>query len=132
MRGVAKSGDVTAIVGASGAGKSSLMTALAFRTGSGFLVHGEIRANGLLVDSSYMMRYSGYMHQEDIFVETMTVLEHLWFMARMKLDRKTRISEIREKVDQLLVDVGLSSRRDARIGGGVDQKVLSGGEKKSY
>lgn len=46
------------------------------------LVHGDIRANGVPVDSSYMMANSGYMHQEDIFVETMTVVEHLWFMVR--------------------------------------------------
>ncbi|CAK9798574.1 Protein scarlet [Anthophora quadrimaculata] len=130
VRGVAKSGDLTAIIGASGAGKSSLMAALAFRTGPELLVHGTIRANGLPVDSSYMMRNSGYMHQEDIFVETMTVIEHLWFMARMKVDGRTQMLDIGEKIDRLLEDVGLTSRRDVRIGSGVDDRVLSGGEKK--
>ncbi|XP_053998042.1 protein scarlet isoform X1 [Hylaeus anthracinus] len=157
VRGAARPGDLTAIIGASGAGKSSLMTALAFRTGPELLVHGEIRANGVPVDSSYMMVNSGYMHQDDLFVETMTVIEHLWFMvrnplkrqtqmieidavssrfagtllqARMKLDKRTRIADIREKIDGLLRNVGLASRRDVRIGNGFDDKVLSGGEKK--
>ncbi|XP_076166932.1 protein scarlet-like isoform X3 [Ptiloglossa arizonensis] len=130
VRGAAKPGDLTAIIGASGAGKSSLMTALAFRNGPELLVHGDIRANGVPVDSSYMMVHSGYMHQDDIFVETMTVIEHLWFMARMKLDERTRILDIREKIDRLLQDVSLTSRRDVRIGNGPDDRVLSGGEKK--
>ncbi|XP_078047226.1 protein scarlet-like isoform X2 [Augochlora pura] len=129
-RGTAKPGDLTAIIGSSGAGKSSLMTALAFRNGPEALVHGDVRANGVPVDSSYMMANSGYMHQEDMFVETMTVIEHLWFMARMKLDGRTRISEIRNKIDRLLENVGLNERRDVKIGNGIDDKVLSGGEKK--
>ncbi|KZC05435.1 Protein scarlet [Dufourea novaeangliae] len=130
VRGAANPGNLTAIIGSSGAGKSSLMTALAFRNGPELLVHGEIRANGAPVDLSYMMRNSGYMHQDDIFVETMTVIEHLWFMARMKLDGNAPILEIREKIDCLLQSVGLNSRRDVRIGNGIDDKVLSGGEKK--
>lgn len=28
-----------------------------------------------------MRHHSGFMHQEDIFIGTMTVLEHLWFMV---------------------------------------------------
>ncbi|KOC62605.1 Protein scarlet [Habropoda laboriosa] len=120
VRGAAKSGDLTAIIGASGAGKSSLMAALAFRTGPEFLIHGDIRANGLPVDSSYMMRNSGYMHQEDMFIETMTVIEHLWFM----------MLDVGKKIDRLLKDVGLMSRRNVRIGSGIDDKVLSDGEKK--
>ncbi|XP_031835367.2 protein scarlet isoform X1 [Nomia melanderi] len=130
VRGAAKPGDLTAIIGASGAGKSSLMTALAFRNGPELLVHGDIRANGVPVDSSYMMANSGYMHQEDIFVETMTVIEHLWFMARMKLHGRTHVFEIQDKIDRLLRNVGLDGRRNARIGNGIDDKVLSGGEKK--
>ncbi|XP_012134592.1 protein scarlet [Megachile rotundata] len=130
VRGVAKAGDLTAIIGSSGAGKSSLMAALAFRTGPEFFVRGDIRANGVPVDSSYMMQNSGYMHQEDMFVETMTVIEHLWFMARMKLDGNTRVRNIRATIDGLVNDVGLGGRRDVRIGNGIDDKLLSGGERK--
>ncbi|XP_043270410.1 pleiotropic drug resistance protein TUR2-like [Venturia canescens] len=130
VRGAVRPGDLTAILGGSGAGKSSLMTALALRTGPGIIVHGDIRINGQIPGPSFMRHCSGFMHQEDIFIGTMTVLEHMWFMARMKLDRRMENWEIRERVDNLLKEVGLSSRRDARIGTGGYDKVLSGGEKK--
>ncbi|KAL6257473.1 hypothetical protein P5V15_011043 [Pogonomyrmex californicus] len=130
VRGFARPGELTAILGGSGAGKSSLMTALAFRTESGVVMHGDVHVNGALVTSSYMRHHSGFMHQEDMFIGTMTVIEHIWFMARMKLDGRVRTSDIRFKIDRLLRDVGLIERRDARIGDGDDGKVLSGGEKK--
>ncbi|XP_071633404.1 protein scarlet-like isoform X2 [Temnothorax longispinosus] len=130
VRGVVRPGELTAILGGSGAGKSSLMTALAFRAESGIVVHGDVRVNGISASSSYMRRHSGFMHQEDMFIETMTVLEHIWFMARMKLDGRMHTADIRLKIDCLLRDVGLIERRDTRIGGGDDGKVLSGGEKK--
>ncbi|XP_011300536.1 protein scarlet isoform X2 [Fopius arisanus] len=130
VRGVLKPGDLTAILGGSGAGKSSLMTALAYRTAPGVVVHGDIRVNGHPVESKYMKHHSGFMHQEDIFIGTMTVLEHLWFMARMKLDRRIATREVREKINGLLREVGLFERSGVRIGSGGDDKVLSGGEKK--
>ncbi|XP_015181878.1 PREDICTED: protein scarlet isoform X1 [Polistes dominula] len=130
VRGVIKPGNLTAILGSSGSGKTSLMTALALRTGPGIVVHGDIRVNGVPVGSSYMKHHSGFMHQEDIFIGTMTVLEHLWFMARMKLDRRTRNRDIRGKIDNLLRDVGLTCKSNIRIGDKDDKKILSGGEKK--
>ncbi|XP_018317100.1 protein scarlet [Mycetomoellerius zeteki] len=130
VRGVIRPGELTAILGGSGAGKSSLMTALAFRAESGVVVHGDIRVNGVPADSLYMRCHSGFMHQEDMFIETMTVLEHIWFMARMKLDGRIHSSDIRLRIDRLLRDVGLIDRCDTRIGGGDNDKVLSGGEKK--
>ncbi|EFN66384.1 Protein scarlet [Camponotus floridanus] len=82
VRGVVRPGELTAILGGSGAGKSSLMTALAFRTESDIVVHGDIRVDGALATSSYMRHHSGFMHQEDMFIDTMTVLEHIWFMVK--------------------------------------------------
>lgn len=48
----------------------------------------------------------------------------------MKLDGRMHASDIRLKIDRSLRNVGLIERRDTRIGGGDDGKVLSGGEKK--
>lgn len=48
----------------------------------------------------------------------------------MKLDGRIQLLDIGRKIDDLLKDVGLTSRRDVRIGNDIDDKVLSGGEKK--
>lgn len=48
----------------------------------------------------------------------------------MKLDNSSSRFNIRERIDRLLQDVGLMDRRDVRIGNDVENKVLSGGEKK--
>ncbi|KAF3421562.1 hypothetical protein E2986_13333 [Frieseomelitta varia] len=49
--------------------------------------------------------------------------------ARMKLNGNMRVLDIGRKIDDLLKDVGLTSRRDVRIGSGIDDKVLSGDPK---
>lgn len=54
-----------------------------FELAADIVVHGDIRVNGTSASSSYMRRHSGFMHQEDMFIETMTVFEHIWFMVRL-------------------------------------------------
>ncbi|XP_046741059.1 ABC multidrug transporter H-like [Diprion similis] len=129
VRGAVKSGTLVAIMGGSGAGKSSLMTALAYRSPPGVVVHGDILVQGHPVSPSYMRLHTGFMHQEDLFVGSMTVMEHLMFMARMKLDRRTEVRNIRIRISRLLQEVGLVHRSGTQIGTG-GEKVLSGGEKK--
>lgn len=48
----------------------------------------------------------------------------------MKLDRRVHVSDIHDRIQNLLKDVGLTNRYDVQIGGGIEDKVLSGGEKK--
>jgi len=48
---------------------------------AGVVVHGDVRVNGVSISSSYMRRHSGFMHHDDMFIETMTVREHIWFMV---------------------------------------------------
>lgn len=48
----------------------------------GTVVDGEIVMNGQLV-GDFMHRESGYMHQDDLFVENLTVIEHLTIMVRL-------------------------------------------------
>lgn len=77
------------------------------------------------------MKYiSGFMHQEDIFIGSLTVLEHMNIMARIKLDRRTTQNERNEKISQILTSLGLSKCLNMRIGINGENKVLSGGEKK--
>jgi ATP-binding cassette, subfamily G (WHITE), eye pigment precursor transporter len=77
-----------------------------------------------------MHRLSGFVHQEDLFYGTLTVLEHLTCMAHMKLDRKVSSHEISYIIKDVLDRTGLSHCLHTRIGYEGDGKVMSGGEKK--
>lgn len=92
-------------------------------------VEGDILVNGRPI-GSYMKYLSGFMHQEDIFIGSLTVLEHMNIMARLKLDRKTTKQERDAKIYQLLKSLGLTKCLHTKIGRDGDNKVLSGGEKR--
>lgn len=87
-----------------------------------------------------MHRLSGFVHQDDLFVGTLTVREHLTFAAHFRLDRRTTAARRRRLIADLLHRTGLTSCAGRRIGdgaaddgsgsGGGGGKMLSGGERK--
>ena len=58
--GIARPGELTAIMGASGAGKTSLLDILAGRSKKG-IVKGDVRVNGTLVSPSVYKRIVGFV-----------------------------------------------------------------------
>lgn len=129
VTGVVRSGTLMALMGASGAGKSTLMSALAYREPPGAIVQGDILVNGRRV-GPFMNTMSGFVHQEDLFVGTLTVLEHLTFMVNLKVDRRMSQKDKNALIDDLLHRSGLTRCTNTRIGLAGDGKILSGGEKK--
>lgn len=65
----------------SGAGKTSLLNILTQRNLSSVKASGIIRLNGFEIDKSILRLISAYVQQDDLFVGTMTVIEHLHFMV---------------------------------------------------
>nr|WOD55113.1 ABCG transpoter Scarlet2 [Hymenopus coronatus] len=129
VSGVVRPGSLVAIMGASGSGKSTLMAALAHRLSDEALVEGDIRVNGRSLDS-FMQHLSGFMHQEDLFVSSLTVREHLTFTAKLRLDRRMTSIDRQQKISNLLACMGLSAQSNTLIGSSGQDKVLSGGERK--
>ncbi|PSN52318.1 Protein scarlet [Blattella germanica] len=124
VTGAVKPGSLVALMGGSGAGKSTLMAALAYRAPAGVVVDGDIRVNGRPL-GEYMHRLSGFMHQEDLFVSSLTVREHLNFMARLRLDRRTSAIDRKRKVCELLTELGLTPTADTQIGTFGRNKLLT-------
>lgn len=79
--GIAKPGELVAIMGASGAGKTTLLNILNFRNRGKLKVKGDVKINGKVADWEMITRHSGYVQQEDLFISTLTVKEHLNFMV---------------------------------------------------
>lgn len=92
-------------------------------------MQGSILVNGHPI-GPYMYRLSGFVHQDDLFVSSLTVTEHMYFMAKLKLDRGVSKANIDRVIKDLLERMGLSKCGDTRIGEVGEGKMLSGGEKK--
>lgn len=79
--GIARPGELVAIMGASGAGKTTLLNILNFRNRGKLKIKGDVKLNGKVADWELITRHSGYVQQEDLFMSTLTVKEHLNFMV---------------------------------------------------
>ncbi|XP_069948653.1 protein scarlet-like isoform X3 [Cherax quadricarinatus] len=129
VSGAVRPGSLVALMGSSGAGKSTLMNALAHRTSSGVVVDGDILVNSRRVNRS-MTSLAGYVHQDDLFVGSLTVKEHLTFMTRLRMDRRRTHKQRMARVMELMKELGLLKSQNTRIGNPGQDKSLSGGERK--
>lgn len=69
----------------SGCGKTTLLAALSQRLRG--KLKGEIRFNGEVMDRLKMTNVSGFVPQNDVFLDGLTVNEHFYFMVRYELLR---------------------------------------------
>ena len=105
--GMAKPNEILAIMGASGAGKTTFLNALNFRNRGELSVKGEVRINNHLVNSvEEIASISGYVQQDDLFVGCMTVRENLIFQAMLRMDKKYTNKERCQRVEDVMQDVG--------------------------
>ncbi|WP_372998032.1 FHA domain-containing protein [Lutispora sp.] len=118
-----KPGDLVALIGGSGAGKSTLMDCLnGFRKATG----GQVLVNGDDFYSNYEAYKSvlGYVPQQDIVYDTLTVEQMLQYAAMLRMPEDTTAEERKEQVRKVIKSVELEGRENLII------KNLSGGQKK--
>lgn len=122
-----KSGQLVGIMGGSGSGKSTLMNLLC---GKFKPSNGRITINGydLRTDHAELEGVIGYVPQDDMLNEELTVYENLWFNARLLFSNKTD-AEKRQLIEKALQDFDLVEARDLKVGNPLN-KVLSGGQRK--
>mmetsp|Transcript_14473 Transcript_14473/g.31813 ORF Transcript_14473/g.31813 Transcript_14473/m.31813 type:complete len:646 (-) Transcript_14473:825-2762(-) len=128
VSGSLQEGTMTALLGGSGTGKTSLLNALSGRAFYGD-VTGTILINGhrgKIEDHGYPV---GYVPQDDLVHGELTVRENLIFAGRFRLPANTSMKEVSELADGVIANLGLAKVRDSIVG---DMRVrgISGGEKK--
>jgi ABC-type multidrug transport system ATPase subunit len=70
-------------MGSSGSGKTTLFNVLNFRNKKKLKINGSIKINGVPIKSAKALSFiSGYVEQEDSFIDTLTVKEHLTFHVK--------------------------------------------------
>jgi ABC-type multidrug transport system ATPase subunit len=132
--GEARPFETTAIMGASGAGKTSLFSVL-----SGRLPHnpkiqierdirvGDVQWNSANADT--LRKRFAFVGQDDVLHTSSTPREAIRFSAKLRLPSSTTDEEIEDLVRHYLAELKLNKCADSIIGGGL-RKGISGGEKR--
>ncbi|XP_076395141.1 protein brown isoform X1 [Megachile rotundata] len=119
VSGCAVTGNLIAIMGHSGAGKTTFLTTLAGRVAPTL---GSIKINGEVVPREILSKISGYLPQFDALPTYLTVEEHLLFTHALKTDHDSKQRKC--QILKLLFDLGLIDCKDTLI------SRLSGGQRK--
>ncbi|XP_027508749.1 ATP-binding cassette sub-family G member 2 isoform X2 [Corapipo altera] len=126
VNGIMRPG-LNAILGPTGSGKSSLLDILAARKDPHGL-SGDILINGAPQPANFKCT-SGYVVQDDVVMGTLTVRENLTFSAALRLPKSVKEQEKKERVNQIIKELGLSKVADSKVGTQFTRGV-SGGERK--
>ena len=92
VTGAFRPGVLTALMGVSGAGKTTLMDVLAGRKTGGY-IEGDIRISGFPKKQETFARISGYCEQTDIHSPQVTVKESLIYSAFLRLPKEVNDKE---------------------------------------
>jgi len=119
VNGVFTSKKMIALMGSSGAGKTTLMDVIAMRKNSG-TVTGQILVNGFPQNSKTFRRVTGYVEQFDVQAPELTVRETVLYSARLRLDSRESViatDEAKDRyVDLVMNTLELTSLADCLVG----------------
>ncbi|KAK7344840.1 hypothetical protein VNO77_14984 [Canavalia gladiata] len=115
ISGAFRPGILTALVGVSGAGKTTLMDVLAGRKTGGY-IEGSISISGYPKNQATFARISGYCEQNDIHSPNVTVYESLLFSAWLRLSKEVNNETRKMFIEEILELVELQSVRHFIVG----------------
>ena len=128
IHGIVHPGQVLAIMGPSGAGKTSFLDILARKNKRGY-VDGEFFLNGKKVSDSKFKAVVGFVDQEDTLMPSLTVYETVLYSALLRLPKDMSVQAKKYRVLETLEELGILGIKDTRIGN-EGERGISGGEKR--
>ncbi|KAI0671808.1 hypothetical protein C8Q78DRAFT_972196 [Trametes maxima] len=128
ISGSAKPGQLLAIMGASGAGKSTFLDILARKNKKGS-VGGTTLVNGREIADTDFKKVMGFVDQEDTLMSTLTVYETVLYSALLRLPREMSLEAKKYRTLETMNELGILGIKDSRIGD-TGRRSISGGEKR--
>mgnify|MGYP002626281731 FL=1 len=120
-----RSYELLAIMGGSGTGKTTLLSLL---NGTLKPQQGTITINGHDISEPVAKDLIGFVPQDDLLIEELTVYENLWFTAKLCFEGMAD-EEIDKRVMNTLKVLGLDAAKDLKVGSAIN-KYISGGQRK--
>lgn len=118
-------GELLAIMGGSGTGKTTLLSLL---NGSIKPQGGNITINGHDISEPAAKDLIGFVPQDDLLIEGFTVYQNLWYTAKLCFEGMSA-EDIDKRVMKTLKDLGLDAAKDLKAGSAIN-KYISGGQRK--
>ncbi|KAL3156013.1 hypothetical protein ABBQ32_013001 [Trebouxia sp. C0010 RCD-2024] len=128
LAGACHPGEVLALMGPSGSSKTSLLSVIGGRTPKSVTLEGDVLYNNAPLTKA-TKRSVGYVLQDDLLYESLTVWETLYFAAMLRLPRDFTAEQKKERVAKVISALGLNRCKDTIIGG-FFRRGISGGERK--
>ena len=119
------SGELLAIMGGSGTGKSTLLSLL---NGTLTPQQGTITINGHDIREPEAKALIGFVPQDDLLIEELTVYKNLYYTARLCFEGMSE-EELDRRVMKVLTELGLEQAKDLKVGSPLE-KYISGGQRK--
>ncbi|ORY50101.1 P-loop containing nucleoside triphosphate hydrolase protein, partial [Rhizoclosmatium globosum] len=126
VSGEIKAGRMTAILGPSGAGKTTFINVL---MGKVARTSGDLMINGIQAEMHTFRKIIGYVPQDDIMLRELTVKEVVQYSARTRLPRDWSSKKVDDLVDAILKVLNLEHIAHTFIGDELDRGI-SGGQRK--
>ncbi|WVZ64217.1 hypothetical protein U9M48_013777, partial [Paspalum notatum var. saurae] len=115
VSGCFRPGILTALMGVSGAGKTTLMDVLAGRKTGGY-IEGNISISRYPKNQETFTRVSGYCEQNDIHSPHVAVFESMLFSAWLRLPKDVNSNTRKMFIEEVMELVDLKPLRDALVG----------------
>lgn len=128
VHGLVEPKEVLALMGPSGSGKTTLINILGARSTKQVKIKGLVSFNGEKLDKS-MKRKIGFVMQDDLLYQSLTVFETLYYAAMLRLPSTMTRDKKLERIDNVIKALKLEKCRNTIIGG-FFRRGVSGGERK--
>eukprot|EP00062_Callorhinchus_milii_P011938 gi/632958432/ref/XP_007895037.1/ PREDICTED: ATP-binding cassette sub-family G member 8 [Callorhinchus milii] len=124
-----RSGQMLAMIGSSGSGKTSLLDIITCRDEGGRIKSGKVLINGVPTNRQLVKKCIAHVRQDDRLLPNLTVKETLAFIASLRLPKDFSAKQRNKRIEDVIAELRLRQCADTRIGNNVIRGV-SGGERR--